>query len=69
MSVTKYITRFWEQANLNKKYNTILIAYLRRGLKYNFKQKHIYYREEFDSLNTLIKVVIKLNNKLHKLAI
>lgn len=69
MSVTKYITRFLEQTNLNKKYNTILIAYLRRGLKYNLKQKHIYYREEFDNLNTLIKVVIKLNNKLHKLAI
>lgn len=29
----------------------------------------MYYRGKFDSLNTLIKVVIELNNKFYKLAI
>ena len=32
------------------------------------KKKPIYYRIELNSLNSLIEAVIKLNNKLYKLA-
>ena len=41
-------------------------ALLKKKLKYNIKEKVIPYRIKSNSLNTLIKVVIKLNNKFHK---
>ena len=40
-----------------------------KNFKYNIKKKLMYYKKNVDSLNILIKVVIKLNNKLYKLAI
>ena len=43
--------------------------YFRKSLKYNIKEELIPYREKLNRLNTLIKVLIKLNNILYKLAI
>lgn len=44
------------------------MAHFKRSLKYNIKEELMRYREELDSLNFLIKAVIKLNSKLYKLA-
>ena len=49
--------------------NTALIAYFRRNLKHNIKKNLIYYKEGFDGLNSLIEPIIKLDNKIYKLAI
>ena len=38
----------------------------KKNLKYNIKKKPISYKKEFDSLKSLIKIAIKLNNKLYK---
>ena len=45
------------------------MVYFEKGIKYNIKKKLIHYRDELDSLNTLIEIVIKLNNKFNKLII
>ena len=45
------------------------MTYFRRNFKYNIKKKLIWYRWELDKPNFLIKVVIKFNNNLYKLAI
>ena len=38
----------------------------KKNFKYNIKKKPKRYNEEFNSLNDLIKIVIKLDNKLYK---
>ena len=38
-------------------------------MKYNIKKKLMYYKKKLNSLNILIKKVIKLNNKFYKLTI
>ena len=45
------------------------MTYFKKNFKYNIQEKLMYYREKLNSLNTLIKLVTKLNNKLYKLAI
>ena len=45
------------------------MTHFQKGFKYDVKQKLIYYEKKLNSLNTLIEVVIKLNNKFYKLAI
>ena len=65
----KYKTRFYKQSNKIKSDDVTLIANLRRRLKYNVKKNLIRYREELNSLNLLIKIAIKFDNKLYILAI
>ena len=45
------------------------MIYFKKSLKYNIKEKLICYRKKLDSLNILIEVAIKFNNKFYKLAI
>ena len=46
-----------------------LMAYFGKSLRYNIKEKLMHYRDKLNSLNSKVKAVIKLDNKLHKLAI
>ena len=41
----------------------------RRGFKHIMKKKLMNYRKKLSSLNTLIKIAIKLNNQFYKLTI
>ena len=45
------------------------MAYFRRNLKYNIKEKLMGYEKKLDNLNFLIEIIIKLNNKFYKLVI
>ena len=45
------------------------MVYFRRVLKYNIKKELMHYKKKFNSLNFLIKVAIKLDDKFYKLAI
>ena len=67
--VAKYIIKFPKLLNLTIWHNIALIVYLRRDFKYNIKNKIIYNRRKLDNLNSLIKVIIKLNNKFYKLVL
>ena len=42
------------------------MAYFKEDTKYNIKEKLICYRKRLYSLNTLIKTIIKLDNKFYK---
>ena len=44
-----------------------MMVNFKTNFKYNFKKKPIYYGIKLYNLNTLIKTIIKLNNKLCKL--
>ena len=39
----------------------------RKNLKYNVKKEFIYYKKKLDSINLLIKEMIKLDNECYKL--
>ena len=59
--IAKYIIKFSKYTNLIILNNFILIII--------FKKKFIYYKNEFNNLNILIKKIVKLNNKFYKLVI
>lgn len=45
------------------------MTYFRKNVKHNIRKMLIQYKKKLDSLNSLIKIAIKLNKKLYKLAI
>lgn len=46
-----------------------MIVHSRKRLNHKVKKELIYYEEEFDSLNFLIKIVIEFNNSFYKLVL
>ena len=62
---SRIYNQIFRVVNLTNLNNIALMFYIKKSQKHNIKKEFIYYKKEIDSLNILIEVVIKFDNKLY----